>query len=310
VVRKIIIDCDPGLDDTMALLVAHGSPALELVGITTVAGNATVDRTTANARHVATVAGMAVPIAAGASRPLERELRTATRWHGEGGFGRIAPIEATVGVLDQVAAEYIVETVLAAPDEITLVPTAPLTNLALALRLEPHIANLVEEVVLMGGSASRGNVTPAAEYNFHTDPEAAAMVFEAPWRVTMVGLDATRHARATAEVIEHLRTIGTPVSDLAYAVLSFSAEVSAAFAGDNEPAIHDVAPVAYLADPEVLTVRDAEIHIETVGHYTTGMSVIDFTAASSRSQVATSLDPTRLWPLVLDALSRVPRSVR
>src|SRR4051812_36053068 len=186
--RKIILDCDPGHDDAVALVLAHGNPDIELVGVTTVMGNATIDRTTYNALSVARVLGITgVPFARGAARPLVRQIETAESIHGESGLdGPVLP-EPTIELDPRPAAIFLVDTIMASePGEITLVATGALTNLALAARLEPRIVDRVHEVVLMGGGAHVGNWSAVAEFNIVIDPEAAAIVFAEHWPVTMV----------------------------------------------------------------------------------------------------------------------------
>ena len=178
--RRIILDCDPGHDDAMAILLAHGHPGIDLAAITTVAGNHPLEVTTFNARRVASLAGIRdVPIAAGAASPLLRPLVTAEQIHGEAGLEGFDWPTPEIDVSPEHAVDLIVELVMSQPGEITLVPIGPLTNIALALRREPRIAERVREVVLMGGSWSRGNQTPAAEFNIFVAPEAAAIVFGA-----------------------------------------------------------------------------------------------------------------------------------
>ena len=198
---KIVLDCDPGHDDAIALLLAAGDPRIELLAVTTVAGNQTLEKVTRNALAVATIAGIDLPIAAGADRPLVRPQIVAPEIHGESGLdGPVLP-EPSVALDPRHAVDLLVETVMAhEPGTVTLVPPCPLTNIALAMRLRPEIVDRVARVVLMGGAYTRGNKTPAAEFNIAADPEAAQAVFEAPWDVTMVGLDLTHQATADAAV--------------------------------------------------------------------------------------------------------------
>src|SRR5215471_10574909 len=220
--RKVIVDCDPGHDDALAIMLAAANPEVELLAITTVAGNQTLDKTTLNARRVCTVAGVAgVPIAAGCDRPLLRELVTAGDVHGASGLDGVEWAEPAVDVVPEHAVDLIVELVMAAPGEVTLVPTGPLTNIALALRREPRIASAVREVALMGGSFTRGNVTPAAEFNVYVDPDAAAVVFTAGWPLTMVGLDLTHQARVTPEVMDRIAALGTPLATVVTQLMRF-----------------------------------------------------------------------------------------
>jgi len=192
--RKIIIDTDPGIDDTMAIMLALKSPELELLGLTTIYGNVNCSQSTINALKILEVAGRSnIPVAKGSDVPLVIEPHHhATFVHGDDGMGNTHLSLPASKALDISAAQFIVEMIMKNPDEITLVPIGPLTNIALALRIEPKIAKLVKEVVIMGGAATvRGNVTPVAEANIWQDPHAASIVFSAGWPLTMLGLDVT-----------------------------------------------------------------------------------------------------------------------
>jgi purine nucleosidase len=306
--RKIIVDCDPGQDDAVALTLAHGSPEIELVAITTVAGNQTLDKTTYNARRIATAAGIrGVPIAAGCATPLLRDLVTAGGIHGETGLDGAAWPEPDVPLVPDHAADVIVETVMASPGEITLVPIGPLTNVALAVRREPRIAERVREVVLMGGSATRGNSTPAAEFNMLVDPEAAAIVFAAGWPLTMVGLDLTQQAEATDAVMRRIRGAGGPTATLLADALGFY-QARYRAEGRNRPVpVHDPCAVARVIRPELVQCVDARVEIETSGRWTSGMTVTDFRpdGAPCNARVAMRLDRDGFWDLVVDALERI-----
>lgn len=304
----IILDCDPGHDDAVAILLAAGDPGIELLGITTVAGNQTLDRTTANACAVCTVAGIAGPVLAGADRPLLRPLQTAAEFHGESGMDGPTPVEATVTPGDEHAVDFIIRTVLADPGRVTLVAVGPLTNLALALRREPAIATAAREVVIMGGAYTRGNTTPAAEFNILVDPEAAAIVFAAPWTVTMIGLDVTHQALCLPAVQERFAALGTPQGDFVDGLMTFFRASYATVASMPDPPVHDPCAVALVIDPTVMDVVPATVQIETVGRWTSGMTVVDFDApAASRHRVATSLRADRFWTLVEDAVTRLGR---
>src|SRR6266851_596446 len=279
--RKIILDCDPGHDDAMAILLAHGNPEIELLAITTVAGNQTVDKTSLNARRFCTIAGIRdVPVAAGCDRPLIRELQTAAYIHGESGLDGPAFGEPAVPLDPRHAVDLIIELLMQSSGDITLVPTAPLTNIAMAIRKEPRIVQKVHEVVLMGGAFTRGNTTPAAEFNINVDPEAAAIVFTAGWPLTMVGLDLTHQALATPAVLQRIAALGTPVARIA---------------------------VARVIDPSVITCVDAFVAIETRGGFTSGMTVTDFSGRLGQKnvQVATRLDVDKFWNLMVDAIERI-----
>jgi purine nucleosidase len=304
--KPIILDCDPGHDDAMAILLARGCPDIDLLAITTVAGNQTLAKTTLNARRVCTAAGIDdVPIHAGCDRPLMRPPILAADIHGESGLDGPAWGEPTVPVADEHAVDYLVRTLMSADGEITLVPVGPLTNIAVALAREPRIAARTRGVVLMGGSYTRGNSTPAAEFNILADPEAAAMVFQAGWPVTMVGLDLTHQARAEQWVIDEIRAMGTPLSATVAELLEFVSGTHRQVDGSAAPPIHDPCAVARVARPELIRVQDAFVAVETSGQRTAGMTVTDFSrrlGAKNNTQVATELEVDGFWTLMLDAL--------
>jgi inosine-uridine nucleoside N-ribohydrolase len=305
----IILDCDPGHDDAMAILLARGSPEIELRAVTTVAGNQTLAKTTLNARRVCTVAGIRdVPIYAGCDRPLMRELSVAADIHGTSGLDGLVFGEPEVEVADEHAVEYLVRTLMASDGEITLVPVGPLTNVAMALRREPRIAGRVREVVLMGGAYTRGNVTPAAEFNIITDPEAAAIVFRAGWPVTMVGLDLTHQAGTPQRVIDEIRAIGGGVSEMVVAMLEFYRGSYRRAQLMADPPMHDPCAVARVARPDLVHVEDAFVTVETRGEWTSGMTVTDFDAVLGQpvnAQVATRLDADGFWAMLLGAVRAV-----
>jgi purine nucleosidase len=219
--RKVILDCDPGIDDALAIAFACGHPGLELLGLTTVGGNVDLATTTANALSVRDFVGCPeVPVVAGSPVPLLRSVLDARHVHGESGLGAARLPPPASGARDGHAVDFLIDTIGAAAGEITLVATGPLTNIALAVRREPRLVTQVRDFVIMGGSAGRGNVTPAAEFNIAADPEAAAIVFGAGWTVTMVGLDVTHLARATAVVQERMRGLGRLGASLLLPALS------------------------------------------------------------------------------------------
>lgn len=308
--RKVILDCDPGHDDAIAMILAHGSPELDLVAITTVAGNQTLSKVTRNAQSVATVIGMRdVPIAAGCDRPLVRTQEVAQTIHGESGMAGPRLREATTPLAPMHAVQLIIDTVMSyPPGEITLVPTGPLTNIALAVRLEPRIIERVREVVLMGGGYHLGNRSAVAESNIKTDPEAAHIVFGAGWPVTMVGLDLTYQALATPAVAERICAVGTEPAQFVLEMLEFFGHAYRKNRDFDSPPVHDPCAVAYLIDPEVITTRKAPIAIELTGTETLGMTVADFRGRppdGCPTQVAVQLEFDRFWDLVVDALTRI-----
>ena len=307
--RKIILDCDPGHDDAVAILLAAGNPAIELVGITTIGGNQTLDKVTHNARTVCTIAGLVdVPLYPGCTRPLLRAPRTAGDIHGDSGMdvdGYDLPAP-TVDAADGHAVDFIIDTVMAhEPGEITLVPIGPLTNIALAVRKEPRIVDRVKEVVLMGGGYHEANASAVAEFNIIVDPEAAKIVFNEPWQVTMVGLDLTHQALATSEIEAEVAAVGGQVADSVVALFGSFREAYRANQGFEHPPVHDPCAVAYLIDPTVVDTLRVPVDVEITGALTSGMTVADFRAPASddcHTQVATKLDHRRFWDLVIDAV--------
>lgn len=305
-VNKVILDCDPGHDDALAILLAYGCPTVDLLAITTVAGNQTLDKTTRNARGVCTAAGITgVQVAAGCDRPLTRELRTAAHVHGESGLQGVNLPVPRVPLADEHAVDLVVDLLLDSPGEVTLVPTGPLTNIALALRREPRIATAAREVVLMGGAYTRGNITPVAEFNIWADPEAADVVFNAGWPLTMIGLDLTHQALATPDVTGRISALDTPSARLADQIVRGYREGYVRAFGFPSPPLHDACAVATVADPTLTTCVDAHVAVETHGLLTSGMTVTDFDLGMgpANAKVATTLDRGRFWDLMLDALA-------
>jgi purine nucleosidase len=301
----IILDCDPGIDDALAIAFATGSPEIELIGLTTVAGNVELAKTTANALAVTAFVGAPdVPVTAGAAVPLLRPALHAGHVHGESGLGgAVLPLSAR-SARGEHATDFIIDTIAAAPGEITLVATGPLTNIALALRREPRLVTWTKDFVIMGGSASRGNVSHAAEFNIWADPEAAAIVFGAGWTVRMIGLDVTLLARATVAVQERMRSLGALGSQL---LLPAIAQYRDSQDTTGEPPVHDVCAIVSIADPSVFGYTPALVQVETHGTLTSGMTVTEFAEpASYNASVATSIDADRFWAAVFDAYGRLP----
>jgi purine nucleosidase len=307
---KIILDCDPGHDDAIALLLAHGNPEIELVAVTTVHGNQTIEKVTRNALAVATVAGITgVPFAAGAHRPLVREAEVAESIHGDSGLDGPRLPEPAFEVDERHAVDLIIETIMEnEPGTITLVPTGALTNIALAVRKEPRIASRVKEVVLMGGGYHVGNWSAAAEFNIVIDPEAAHIVFNEAWKLTMVGLDVTHQALATPEVVAAIKAVDTKPARFVLELLDFFAESYKDAQGFDYPPVHDPCAVALVIDPEVMKVVRVPLDVELTGSLTLGMTVADFRAAAPvdcTTYAATDLDHARFWALIVDALERI-----
>jgi purine nucleosidase len=304
--KKIILDCDPGIDDALAIVYAAGCADLDLLGITTVAGNVSLAKTTGNALRVCEFIGAAVPVTPGCAVPLLRPPITAEHVHGSDGLGGAMLPAASSRPRPGHASDFIIDAILAAPGEITLVAIGPLTNVALALRREPRIAREVQDFVIMGGSATRGNVTPAAEFNIACDPEAASIVFSAGWTVTMVGLDATLQALADEQVVGRLDALGRLADVLLVPCLGGYGD-----SGRGAPAVHDLCAVAYVAHPGLLGCQPARVEVETAGRWTSGMTVTDFRASphECNALVATTVDVPAFWDSVLAAYGPVAASL-
>lgn len=329
----VLLDCDPGIDDALALALLLGRDDVELVGITTVAGNVATATTTANALRLRELyRSPGVPVVAGAVHPLTRPNVFADYVHGVDGLGG-APVPAAVGEAeDGFGPDFIVRALRERPGEITLLAVGPMTNVALALRREPRITEWAKQVVLMGGSWTRGNITAAAEFNFYADPEAAAAVFHADWRPVLASLDLTLQARVTDAVMDRWRDFGE-LSDLllvpalanyfdnrsAGGTISAPRSHISAAAG---PAVHDAMAAAYVVAPELFTTMPALTRIETRGELTSGMSVVDFTAppepgrrvhhasTHANSTVLTEVDVPAFWQLLQDAFGRLARRMQ
>lgn len=308
--QKIILDCDPGHDDAVAILLAHGSPAIELLAVTTVVGNQTLAKVTQNALATGTIAGITgVPFAAGCARPLVRTIENAPAIHGESGMDGPTLPEPTIKLDPRHAVDLIIDIIMAhEPDTVTLVPTGGLTNIAMAARKEPRIVDRVKEVVLMGGGYHTGNWSAVAEFNIIIDPEAAHIVFNESWPVVMVGLDLTHQALATDEVVARIKAVGTGPAKFVCELMDFFAHAYKGVQGFDFPPVHDPCAVAYVIDPTIVTTRKVPVDIELAGKLTLGMTVADFRAPAPEdcnTSVAVDLDHERFWDLITDALVRI-----
>lgn len=302
--HKLLLDCDPGLDDALALLLAHGDPNIELVGVTTVGGNVGLQNTTRNALQLREYLKFpTVPISAGAAEPLQGEVRDAAHVHGATGLGNVVLPESTLPLTGEHAADFIIATLKATPGAVHLVATGPLTNIAIALEREPAIARWAASFTIMGGSYTRGNATVAAEFNIWADPEAAAIVFAADWQVAMIGLDLTLQAQANSLVIDRLKQLGKLADELIVPLATF-------YFNPDMPdwdgqAVHDVCAVAYVARADLFLTQPARVEVETRGELTRGMTVVDFDSSAPNALVATKLDVNGFWAYVETVYARV-----
>jgi inosine-uridine nucleoside N-ribohydrolase len=281
--RKIIFDTDPGTDDALAMMLALNSPELDVRAITVVPGNVVARQGLDNALRLVSLANRCdVPVAAGAQHPLLQKLITAEFWHGKNGLANVELPPSQCQVDSRFAPDLIIQMVHAAPHEITLVPVGPLTNIALAVLKDPSIVPLVKEVVLMGGSISGGNVNAAAEANIHNDPEAAQIVFQAGWPLTMVGLDVGDKTLFSRKYLDQLASTHGPVNDFIYRVAKFLVELSAKFGSPGSP-MYDPLAVGVAIDATLVKAPAMHVDVETRGEFTRGETVANRRNAIERN---------------------------
>jgi inosine-uridine nucleoside N-ribohydrolase len=302
----IILDCDPGHDDAIALLLVLGSAELELLGVTTTYGNQTLEKTTANALRVLELAGRPdVPVAAGAAEPLERELVVAAHVHGESGLDGPTLPPPSAGPVSTDAVAWIADTIGRAPTPVTLIPTGPLTNIAAYLRA--HGTAGIDRIVLMGGAIAEGNMTPAAEFNIWADPEAAQIVFDAELDVTMIGLDVTHRAVTGPDVQERLRGAGSVGVFVAELVDFFTVYHRQTYGWDGAP-IHDAVAVAHVLRPELVETKLRNVEVELASDLCRGRTVVDLwlrTGRPANAHVGVDLDSNAFFDLLIERIGRL-----
>jgi inosine-uridine nucleoside N-ribohydrolase len=308
-VTPLLLDCDPGHDDAIAIMLAAGDPAVDLLAITTVAGNQTLDKTTLNALRVCTLAGIHdVPVAAGCARPLTRPLQIAEDVHGASGLDGPRFGAPTVQALDEHAVDLMHRVLQEHPEPVTLVPTGPLTNIALLLIRYPDDVARIREIVLMGGSTERGNVGPYAEFNIFVDPEAAAIVFGSGVPVTMCGLNVTHQALVTPEVVARLHGLGGELGPVCAELMTFFASTYQKLWAFESPPLHDPVAVARVIDPTLVECVDVHVAIEVSGEHTRGATAVDlhgYLGHPPNAKVAVGLDVPRFWDRLVAALARL-----
>ena len=310
--RKIIIDTDPGQDDAAAIMLALASPELDVVAITTVAGNVPLALTSRNARIVCELAGRAdMPVFAGADKPLLRSLVTAEHVHGKTGLDGAELDEPSMPLQDVHAVDFLVETIMREPEgAITLCTLGPMTNVALALKAEPAIAKRLAGLVAMGGGCFEGgNITPAAEFNIFVDPEAAQMVFSSGMAITLMPLDVTHKLLTTRQRTDRILAIGNrPAMALAQMLMFFERFDEAKYGTDGGP-LHDPSVIAFLVRPDLFSGRQCNVEIETLSPLTAGMTVIDWWQVTERAHnalVIGDVDSDRFFDLLVERLARLP----
>ncbi|EPU3917133.1 TPA: pyrimidine-specific ribonucleoside hydrolase RihA [Aeromonas hydrophila] len=303
----VILDCDPGHDDAIALILALASPELKVLAVTTSAGNQTPDKTLNNALRILTLLGRDdIPVAAGAPKPLARELIIADNVHGESGLDGPTLPDPAFAPVAMTALELMAKCLRESPEPVTLVPTGPLTNIALLLAAHPELKAKIARIVLMGGAAGPGNWTPAAEFNIYVDPEAADMVFKSGLPITMCGLDVTHEAQVMDEDIERVRAITNPVAQCVAGLLDFfmiyHRDPKWGFAGAP---LHDPCTIAWLLAPALFHGVECRVDIETGGTHTSGMTVVDrygLTGKAANALVLLGLDRAGFIDLLVTRL--------
>lgn len=307
--HPLIIDCDPGVDDAIALLVAFASPELEIRGITTVAGNVPLSLTQSNARKICELAKrFDMPVYAGCPRPIIRPLATAEEVHGKTGLDGTDLPEPTMPLQAQHGVDFLIETLMNVDDPITLATLGPLTNLAIALIKQPRIGSKIRHVVLMGGAITQGNITPSAEFNIYVDPHAAHVVFTSGLDLTLITLDITHQVLTTPERLGKIRSLQTPVGEAAAGLLSvYSAHDMKKYGLPGGP-LHDPCVIAYLLRPDLFTSQKRHVAIEINSALTLGRTVVDLwqdTPDPPTVNVVNTVNAEGVYELVIDRLAEL-----
>jgi len=307
--RQVIIDCDPGHDDAIALILAFGSNKLDVKAITTTAGNQTLDKTYINAIKICKFIGQDVRIAKGLAKPLTRELITAPEVHGDTGLdGPELPVIDEMPKLEK-SIDVMREVLENADGKITLIPTGPLTNIALLFTTYPELKEKIDEIIIMGGACNLGNWTPAAEFNILVDPEAAEIVFKSGIPVVMCGLEVTHAAQIYKPEVEEIRNLGKTGKFMAELLDFF--DVFHKLHPDFEfegPPVHDVCAVAYAIDPTLFKGKKFHVDVECEGRYTLGRTVVDFYDVQKLDKnvnVIFEVDRERLLNMIKDAINEL-----
>lgn len=305
--QSLIIDCDPGVDDAAALLLAFAAPSLEVLAVTTVAGNVPGRLTQRNARMMRQIARREdVPVFGGAERPMKRPPAGAGEFHGPEGLGDVEPFEPAGIIGDGPAANAIVDLVMRRPEKsVAIAVLGPMTNLALALRREPRLAERLGPVAVMGGARSEGgNITPSAEFNIWADPDAAAVVVGSGVEVVAFGLDATHQVRATEARIKAIEAVNSESARTAAAMLRFSQRIEREVVGWKAAPLHDACPIAWLMRPELFELKPCRIEVETQSELTRGHTAVEFRVdpESARHRWAVKADGQGVFDLMAATL--------
>lgn len=307
--KRIIIDCDPGTDDAVALLLAFQADNLDVQAITTVAGNTVVEKTSVNALKIAELAGREIKVAKGAGRAIMTPFvdTGGEDFHGADGLGNVGLPEPKSRLYEKNAAETIYEVASSSPNKIYIVAVGPLTNVALALLCYPELKEKIERIVIMGGVWLGGNASPVAEANILHDPEAAHIVFTSGIPVTMCGLDVTHKALVYDEDIERIRALGNPAAEAAAAMMEFHAASHRESFGIEGDPTHDACAVAYLIEPDIFITKDCNVEVDVTWGPSRGQTVVDFynvLGKPANVEVVYDLDRERFVNLLYSALAR------
>jgi inosine-uridine nucleoside N-ribohydrolase len=303
----VILDCDPGHDDALAMILAAFDPRIDLLAITTVAGNGPIEKVTDNALRICALAGINVPVAKGVATSLKGATESAPNIHGESALDGAELPMPTFALSQESAVELIARLVRTSTIPISLVATGPLTNIATFIRDHSELLPKVKDLTFMGGSAGRGNRTPYAEFNIWVDPEAADIVIKCGLKMTMCGLDVTHQALVTSEIFAELAAMDTPVATTIIGLLRFFAHTYDEVFGLADPPLHDPVAIAVVANPAVATTRLVNVEIELDGSLTRGATVVDLhgvTGRASNLKVALDLDVPLFWRDMLAAIAR------
>lgn len=298
---KIIFDCDTGHDDAIALMVASKHPDIELLGVTTVNGNAPAENTLINTLNVCQHLDLEIPVYGGMDRPIVRDRYNATNVHGKSGLdGPVFP-PLVYKPQKQHAVQYLIDTLMNSDGDITLVPVGPLTNVAMAMRLEPAICGKIKQISLMGGAFGVGNTTPAAEFNIFADPEAAKIVFDSGVPIIMMGLDITNTALADMSIIHRMEALGNKAGKLFGDIMRFTFESQKKANNLEAGPVHDVLAVTYLVRPDLFTMKPMNVEVDINHGLCYGRTVADFnnnTGKPANALVGISLDVEKFWDFV------------
>lgn len=310
----LIIDCDPGLDDALAIGLAVARPELDLLAVTTVGGNTDVRHCTQNALRLLHAFGRSdVPVAEGAAGPLTGVVVRATAIHGEGGIGRTVLPASPASAHPDGAVALMARILGAAPAPVAIVPIGPLTNIALLFRLHPELMERIAHLAIMGGAIGEGNTTASAEFNIYADPEAADIVFRSGVPITMMGLDVTHQATLDAAASRRLESCGTHSGRIASELVDFAIERVGEWYGDTTTAIHDAVAVAHLAIPDLVSLAAYNVRVDTTDGPARGRTVCDGLSfrmerdgLAANAEVGIRIDPERFEDLLIDAFARLP----